>query len=48
MSDFFTGYLDIVRPAYNQLNYEIELLQRQYMQAQIAVFPDQKLLPGCQ
>jgi hypothetical protein len=45
MSDFFTGYLDIVRPAYNQLNYEIELLQRQYMQAQIAVFPDRNFYP---
>jgi hypothetical protein len=45
MSDFYSGYLDLVRPEYDRINYEIELLQRQYMQAQIAVFNDRNFYP---
>ncbi len=40
MRDFFSGYYDKIRPRYNDLQNQIDINMRKYMQAQRELFPE--------
>ena len=45
MTNFFSNYSEVINPEYGRLMAQIEDLQRQYMAAQMAVYPDRNFYP---